>query len=307
MASCSPGKLRMCCGFYLKDYRALDADGSRGGLLTAWNPVLFDCIRSWGGCYSLNVLLRRKADGTPCLISNIYGSTDPARKAVFFGELQGIKDLAPAVWALLGDFNSLLALQDKNGIPSNVQEILHFRSVVNEMGVFDLPLRNRSYTWSNGRRIPTLERLDRALVSLGWFSVFPDSSWRALPRPRSDHCPLVLTAFSFIPAASLFRFESHWLKHPAITETVASAWSSLLNADSTSLDPLARFTAKLNLVRSALVNWSSGLSLTIKRQRTVPFLDRMARPSRRGKEPERRRARTQTKAENPLRGAGGPG
>ncbi len=146
LAFVSAFKLRSFCGNFLRDFRTLDADGSRGGLLTAWNPALFDCLRSWASLYSLNVLLKRKADGTVLLVSNIYGPTCPARKGEFFLDLKSIKDHAPPVWVALGDFNTLLSLQDKNGAPSNIATILQFRAVINEIGLLDLPLLNRAFT-----------------------------------------------------------------------------------------------------------------------------------------------------------------
>lgn len=35
-------------------------------------------------------------------------------------------------------------------------------------------------------------RLDRFLVSMDWLELFPDCVQRVLPRPISDHCPLLL-------------------------------------------------------------------------------------------------------------------
>ncbi len=239
LSSASNGKQSSFCGPVLRDFRALDANGTRGGLLTAWNPTLFDCTHFWVASYSLNVVLQRKADGTVFLISNIYGPTCPARKAEFFLELSSISSQAPANWALLGDFNTILALHDKNGAPSNISEIFLFRSTINNLGLFDVPLSNRSFTWTNGRRIPTLVRLDRAFVSSGWLSSFPDSTLRALPRPRSDHTPLILTAFSFIPAANTFRFESFWLRYSSLPDTVAAAWSSSISAPPRPIGSLA--------------------------------------------------------------------
>ncbi len=157
-------------------------------------------------------------------------------------------------------------MQDKNGSPSSVPDILRFRATINEIVLFDLPLLNRSFTWTNGRRSPTLERLDRAFVSLGWLSAFPKSSWRALPRPRSDHTPLVLSASSFIPSASIFRFESFWLRYPSLATIVSDAWSSATSAASSVQDPISRFQAKITNVQRALKIWSVGLTTAIKIQ-----------------------------------------
>ncbi len=63
LTSISGSKLRSFCGFALTDFRSLDASGTRGGLLTAWNPTLFVCLADWRGAFSLNVLLSRKAEG----------------------------------------------------------------------------------------------------------------------------------------------------------------------------------------------------------------------------------------------------
>ncbi len=150
LSSVSAFKQRSFCGHFLKDFRSLDAEGFRGGLLTAWNPAVFECIRFWVSSYSLNVLFRRKAGRLELLVSNIYGPTCPSRKLDFFVELKAIKDQAPAVWVAMGDFNTLLSLNDKNGAPSSIPTILQFRAVINEIGLLDLPLLNRAYTWTNG-------------------------------------------------------------------------------------------------------------------------------------------------------------
>ncbi|OAY78988.1 hypothetical protein ACMD2_15344 [Ananas comosus] len=120
-------------------------------------------------------------------------------KADFFQELRSIKDFSTRVWTMLGDFNVLLSVEDKIGSTANVADILNFREVVHDLGLVDLPILNKSFTWTNGRGAPTLERLDRAFISSNWLLAFPRSTLRALPRPNSDHTPLVLSAYRYIP------------------------------------------------------------------------------------------------------------
>lgn len=250
------------CGSHLQDFRCLNAIGTRGGLLTAWNPSLFDCVDEWSGNFSLNVLLKRKVDDTVILISNIYGPNCYTLKADFFYELRYINSRAGEVWAALGDFNVLLSVHDKNKTTVNIPEILQFRELLNDIGLLDVPLLNRFFTWSNGRHIPTLERLDCALISNGWRIKFPNSALRALPRPTSDYSPLLLSAYTFIPAASIFRFETFWLRYPTSDEIIANAWKQ----DLPGLDAASRLAAKLHNVQGALKSWSSGLNSAIKRQ-----------------------------------------
>ncbi|OAY83008.1 LINE-1 retrotransposable element ORF2 protein [Ananas comosus] len=147
-------------------------------------------------------------------------------------------------------------------MPSNSAEILLFREAINDTGLADLPLRNRAYTWSNGRRNPTLERLDRALVSLDWLRLFPSSSLKALPRQRSDHCPLILTASTFVPHSGLFRFEASWLRCPSFGQMVTDAWNYI----PPSSEPVTRLSEKLRKVRQVLSSWSFGRTSLLRKQ-----------------------------------------
>ncbi len=136
-----------------------------------------------------------------------------------------------------------------SGLPSNLDLI-------------DLTITNKAYTWSNGRPTPTLERLDRALISRDWLSIFPRSSLRALPRPRTDHSPLVLSASSFIPAPHLFRFETFWLRYPKVADVITVSWSATSETDNRG----SSFASKILGVTMALKDWSAGKSSSLKLQ-----------------------------------------
>ncbi|XP_020086093.1 uncharacterized protein LOC109708688 [Ananas comosus] len=235
------------------------AEGTRGGLLTAWNPTLFDCVREHSGRFSLTVVLKRKVDGKMFMITNVHGPTAPNLKADFFLELRSISATSSGAWVVLGDFNVLLSIQDKNGPTTNINDILSFRETVQESGLIDIPIANKSFTWSNGRVTSTLERLDRVFISNAWTLVFPRSALRALPRPRSDHTPLVLSSYT---SANLFRFEAFWLRHPALRGIVAAAWRSVLH----DTNPVNLILRKIESVQSALRSWSADISLASREQ-----------------------------------------
>ncbi len=216
----------------------------------------------WAGLFSLNLVFRRKADGSSFTISNIYGPTCDSLKSAFFQELRHFATLSVGVWTMIGDFNVLLSSQDKNGPISCTSEILAFRDVILDLGLIDLPLLNKSFTWSNGRRQPTLDRLDRAFMSVDWHATFPCSTLRALPRPRSDHSPLLLSAFSFIPSPQVFRFESFWLRYPGLVDVVNKAWVDGSSAAQTA----GSFSSKIARVQKGLRSWRTGLVSKIKKQ-----------------------------------------
>ncbi|KAF3787469.1 putative ribonuclease H protein [Nymphaea thermarum] len=68
-----------------------------------------------------------------------------------------------------------------------------FHSFVEEFGLFDVPLSNGKFTWSNNRNLPILRRLDRVFLSPELFSAFPSSFFVLGPRHLSDLVPLLLS------------------------------------------------------------------------------------------------------------------
>lgn len=196
------------------------------------------------------------------MISNVYGPSATSLRAEFFLELRSINDFFAGPWTMVGYFNVLLSVEDKNGPTSNIADILKFREVVHDLGLVDLSILNKDFTWTNSRGVHTLERLDRALLSTNWLLAFPRSTLRALLGPRSDHTPLVLSAYSFIPVANMFQFESFWLRHPAVYDVVSTVWNSSLPSS----DSVNQFSLKLQFVHSALRKWSTSLSLRLRLQ-----------------------------------------
>lgn len=74
-----------------------------------------------------------------------------------------------------GDFNLILNEADKNNDRLNRVNLRRFRRTVASLGLQDVHLHGRSFTWSNKRDNPTLVRLDRVLVSLDWDQKFPNA------------------------------------------------------------------------------------------------------------------------------------
>jgi endonuclease/exonuclease/phosphatase family metal-dependent hydrolase len=109
---------------------------------------------------------------------------------------------------MIGDFNLILNAADKNNDRINRASMRRFRRCVAELELLDLQLHGRTFTWSNERELPTLVRLDRALVSLDWEELFPNSFLQALSSDASDHSPLLLQTCSGFPRKPWFHFEN---------------------------------------------------------------------------------------------------
>ena len=125
----------------------------------------------------------------------------------------------------MGDFNILRFSSEKNKNFTGGKDTDLFNWVINTHELRDLPLNGGSYTWSNNQQDPTLERLDRVLISESWEKLFPLSSLRKLPRELSDHNPLLLcTDQNKIRNSKAFCFETSWLKHQDFIPKISEIW-----------------------------------------------------------------------------------
>ena len=96
-------------------------------------------------------------------------------------------------WLNVGDFNEIMGSDDKlRGVLRPFRQIENFREAVVECGLTELKLNGGSFTWLRGRGVEAIfERLDRGLVTEGWFSLFPSSTEVHLSSTISDHVPLL--------------------------------------------------------------------------------------------------------------------
>ncbi|XP_071681762.1 uncharacterized protein [Lolium perenne] len=114
-----------------------------------------------------------------------------------------------------------------------------FRQFVQEHEVKDLYLHGRSFTWSNEREVPTLTRIDRAIASVDWDIMHPDSILQALSSSVSDHAPIHLSLSAAFRPRKRFKFEAFWLNLEGFDEALREAWV----CDHSIVDPFRRLDA----------------------------------------------------------------
>ena len=71
-----------------------------------------------------------------------------------------------------------------------------------------------------------MARLDRFLITKEWDCQFGKVTQRILPRPISDHSPILLEGGTWLNGPSLFRFENMWLKVEGFKELIRDWWQS---------------------------------------------------------------------------------
>ena len=184
---------------FLRCFEAVDAVGSAGGIVTAWNGCVFNRVTSQSSQHILSVDLVSLADASSFHFTNVYAPCSHAEKEAFLLSLR-THDLGDSVpWIICGDFNLCRSLDDRNNANLNQSKAALFNDCIHDFALIELPLRDRRYTWSNRRSEPTLIRHDRFFLNNTANSLFPSSSLSSFSRDISDHVPIIATVSSAVP------------------------------------------------------------------------------------------------------------
>lgn len=85
-----------------------------------------------------------------------------------------IRQACPGPWVIVGDFNLIYRVADKNNDNLDRAMMGCFRRLIDDLELKEVELLGRRFTWSNERASPTLVRLDRVFYIMQWETMFPD-------------------------------------------------------------------------------------------------------------------------------------
>lgn len=206
---------------------AADCRGRSGGIGIFWRNYDLCSLISYSTTFvNLDV---HDDDLAVWRITAFYGYSERSRRRASWDMLRSIGQDVNSPWLCIGDFNDLLSQDDKIGLHEHPDWCIRgFREVVVDCNLLDMPLLGYLYTWSQSRGKPNAvgERLDRALVTPNWLSLYPDAHLINGLAPISDHSPFFLkTCDTVAPRRqSSFKFENKWLREEGIEDVVREGW-----------------------------------------------------------------------------------
>ena len=236
----------------LAEWRAVEAEGTAGGIIVFWDTRKLELVEAEIGHFSVTCMFKNVEDGFLWAFTGVYGSVKRSKREMFWEELGALKGLWEGPWCIGGDFNVVLSPNDRNLEGGLSHPMRRFNEVVNELGLRDLPLQGGPFTWRGGNGNQRMSRLDRFLVSADWESQFSNVIQRTLPRPVSDHCPVMLDSDGIKSGPSPFRFENMWLKFDGFKDLLRGWWQSLQFSGSYSFV----LPSKLKALKGILKVWN---------------------------------------------------
>ena len=97
------------------------------------------------------------------------------------------------------------------------------KDVLNQCGLQEMGPTDRRFTW---RGPTTQSRLDRFLCSLEWMESFPLALVTALPRPLSDHTPLMWNSNVETEKPPYFKLYRSWYHNEVIKNSIKDWWDN---------------------------------------------------------------------------------
>jgi exonuclease III len=244
--------LRNFCPRNFDSFAFAPSVGRSGGVVTIWDSNVFSGRYVFQNRYAVSVELQSTKTDTFWTLTNVYAPCQDNEQLVFLHWLNSLVIPDDENWLLMGDFNLIRSPQDRNKAGGNINEMLLFNEAISNLGLVDIPLKGRKFTWSNMQNSPLLQRLDWFFSSVAWTTSFPNTMATPLAMTTSDHVPCVISIQTSIPKSTVFRFENSWLDMPDFLATVESSWTQSIHY----ADAAKRITAKFKVLRKELKNGS---------------------------------------------------
>jgi exonuclease III len=230
----------------------MPSEGASGGLLILWVGSLFTGQLLMEESFGLVVNFTCQLSADVFNIVNVYGPCEGVARENFVAWLFSLDIADDSLWLILGDFNFYRFAKNQNRAGANMTDIATFNEIISYLGLIELPIKGRSFTWSNMLADPLLVQLDWFFTSNAWTLKFPNTMVKPLSRPTSDHTPCVVSIGSSIPKAKVFRFETYWTRLPGFLDVVRNIWDINCPGDGAKC-----LSAKLKILRKGLRKWSA--------------------------------------------------
>ncbi|RVW78982.1 Exonuclease 1 [Vitis vinifera] len=163
-----------------------------GGVVVLWDNRVLELMGMEVGLFSISCRFKNVEDGFRWIFSGVYGPTLRRYRELFWEELQAIRGLWNDPWCVGGDFNMIRFPNECRRGGRVSSSMRRFLEVIDDLDLRDLPLQGGPFTWSGGLNSQTMSRLDRFLVTEDWEGYFNEVVQSTLPKPMSDHFPILL-------------------------------------------------------------------------------------------------------------------
>ncbi|XP_021980206.1 uncharacterized protein LOC110876343 [Helianthus annuus] len=203
----------------------VDAVGRSGGLVSMWDPTVFECTDIIKNQRFILVQGMVKHTGEILNIVNVYAYNDPVERRALWEELVILKRALEGMWIFGGDFNDVREPGERLNSEYVVANADRFNRFIESADLVEYQMGGRKFTYHSDNGLHK-SKLDRFLVCREFREKWPTASVVALSNKVSDHCPILLclTSPNFGPIPT--RIFNSWLDLPGIMDFTRQSLNS---------------------------------------------------------------------------------
>jgi hypothetical protein len=149
--------------------------GASGGLLVLWNSKIFSGTVRMQESFGVVIDFVSSADSFASTLVNVYGPCTEPRRSEFVSWLMDLDIPVNEHWLFVGDFNFYRSIENRNRDGANLNDIFTFNGIISHLGLIELPIKGRAFTWNNMQETPLLEQLDWVFTTPNWTISLPNT------------------------------------------------------------------------------------------------------------------------------------
>ncbi|XP_074277529.1 uncharacterized protein LOC141601159 [Silene latifolia] len=165
-------------------------------------------------------------------MSVVYGFNRATKRIPLWQSLLLMHQVVNGPWVVMGDFNSVLAMDERIGSEISVAEVRDFQKCVDACGIGDIPAQGSFFTWNNKQEVGDMvfSRIDRAMFNVEWLLKYPDTITMFHPEGLFDHCPCTMTLKpDCVRERGSFKYFNMWGKDSEFLPIVKEVWDSQIH------------------------------------------------------------------------------
>ncbi|XP_062085726.1 uncharacterized protein LOC133791831 [Humulus lupulus] len=143
----------------------------------------------------LEVKAGRRQEGF--FLTFVYAFNDANGRTLLWRDLKDLASRIRQPWVVLGDFNDILATEERVGNRTQGGGTLAFKECIVECKLADVKYLGCFFTWNNkqDKNSRIYSKLDRVMANQEWFIKYEFAEVLFLPEGNLDHSPAVLTVY----------------------------------------------------------------------------------------------------------------
>ncbi|XP_074298298.1 uncharacterized protein LOC141629149 [Silene latifolia] len=213
---------------------------SGGRIWILWKPGMYRVHVIEYNAQYIHMKVDALVSGSVLYLTIVYAFNGINERAPLWDNLRKIAQQISGPSAIAGDFNCVLAANERFGGATSLAEMEPFRKCVADCEVIDITAVGSMFTWNNKQQPEEriYSRLDRFLDNKAWCDSFPDMYAQFLPEGMMDHTPCIVKSNKVVQGNRSFKYFNMWGKSKEFLPLVNELWD--YNIDGTPLFKLAK-------------------------------------------------------------------